>query len=99
MISKIDAFDMPMSKVFSVTLRNIVWDPKRVVKDLGDECSPKYCHVVFEADRNSTVSEIINTAKVNAARKCGAGVLSADVTIDKEEMPDLDDTLEFEEVY
>ena len=107
MTNKIDAYDMPLYREFLVTLRNITWAPG-TNNTIGDEWFPKFCNIVVEVDRNSAVSEVVRAAKVAAAKKYGAGVLSADATIDPRDHPafdahppelDLDDTLEFEEVY
>ena len=103
MTSKIDVFDMPLEREYVVTLRNITWASRTgIASNVGGEWFPEFCNIVVEVDRNSAVSEVVRAAKVAAAKKYGAGVLSADATIDPCEQPpelDLDDTLEFEEVY
>ena len=98
MTSKIDVFEMPIEKVFLVTLENIVWAPG-VQNDAGDEWFPRWCNIIVEADRNSPITDIIRAAKVSAAKKYGAGVMSADATIDRDE-PDPEETLDYEgEIY
>jgi len=101
--SKIDVFDMPLEKEYVVTLRNITWASRTgVVNNVGDEWFPEFCNIVVEVDRNYAVNEVVRAAKVAAAKKYGAAVLSADATIDPGDEPpelDLDDTLEFQEVY
>ena len=101
--NKIDVFDMPLEREYVVTLRNITWASRTgVANNFGDEWFPEFCNIVVELDRNSAVSEVVRAAKVAAAKKYGAGVLSADATIEPSDEPpelDLDDTLEFQEVY
>lgn len=100
MTNKVDAFDMPLKKAFHVFLENIVWAPG-IQGDMGDEWFPKHCNVVVEADRNSPISDIVRAAKVGAAKRFGAGVLSADATISRpEDLAATDETLEYEgEIY